>query len=881
MGATLATVLVGLDVVDDGLDSGFDSIGRKASSLGNVIGKAVAAGAVIATTAIVGFTAKGLQEFTEFDNGIREVFTLMPGISERAMGAMSQQVKDFSVEFGVLPEKTIPALYQALSAGVPANNVFSFLETSQKAAKGGVTELETAVDGISSVVNAYGANVLSAAEASDLMFTAVRLGKTTFGELAQSLFNVVPIAASLGVEFGDVTAALATMTAQGVPTSVATTQLRQLFVELSKAGGDVDEVFRKIAGQSFKDFIAEGGNTQEALLLLEQYAKDAGLGINDLFGSVEAGNAALALTGSATETYRKALEEMGQSAGATEEAYATMAGSIQTSLDKLKAAWDVILVTVGEKFAPIFQDAVDSIIDNMPAIQDKIVSGMDRIGDAVGRARDFLGGLLGDFSRLKDTEGWGAAIQGLFGTLKDKFSAWLSSGGADAISGAVAFIVEDFITKIPDLAIGLVKGIINGLFGTQLQSNGVWGQAGSALAEGMITGLKQSIGEIGTALGKAFLNLVEGPYTSDIVAMEGFRGQYALDKGYLPSDTETAAIAEAYGAIGLRSALAFTAAFEAGMDWGRDEFGDYLERTLTPAGVDAMMRIAKAHGETYAYEVAGAVGRGEITIMDAIEFAMREGGTVGGQAFKDSFGGAIVELPNNIESIIRTVDAVGIAGAQGLGYTTEFGRVTIPLPADLEAKLKSAGVFNIAGHQGKIYIDEFGVATIPLTNGIEVKLRDVDALGIGDVKGTDLTNGMDQSTNSLGQIISDNITSYNYFENGRWIASEVRRGFFRDIGQLTASINMVYGGFTIRQYADGGLVPGSGPQPAIVHGGETVLTGGDTNLVQQLIAAVNNMASSNRGSDGGTRTYQFYGVRDMEDGADQFLARLTRAGVMD
>lgn len=60
------------------------------------------------------------------------------------------------------------------------------------AAVGGVTELETAVDGITSVVNAYGDDVLSAAEASDLMFTAVKLGKTDFTQLSASLFNVIP-----------------------------------------------------------------------------------------------------------------------------------------------------------------------------------------------------------------------------------------------------------------------------------------------------------------------------------------------------------------------------------------------------------------------------------------------------------------------------------------------------------------------------------------------------------------------------------------------------------------------------------------------------------------------------------------------------------------
>ena len=158
-----------------------------------------------------------------FENQMNEVYTLLPGISKTAMDAMTDDVLKFSREMGVLPSETVPALYQAISAGVPKENVFDFMTIASKASIAGVTELETAVDGITSVVNKYGSDVVSAQEASDLMFTAVKLGKTDFDQLSKSLFNVIPTAADLGVEFGTVTAALAAMMALGTPTSVATT----------------------------------------------------------------------------------------------------------------------------------------------------------------------------------------------------------------------------------------------------------------------------------------------------------------------------------------------------------------------------------------------------------------------------------------------------------------------------------------------------------------------------------------------------------------------------------------------------------------------------------------------------------------------------------
>ena len=131
----------------------------------------VAAVAGVAAMAAVALAAKkAITDFVAYEQQMNEVFTLLPGISEEAMGAMSEDVKAFSREFGTLPNEVVPALYQSLSAGIPEENVFEFMAVAQRAAIGGVTELEVAVDGITSVVNAYGAETVDATLAADLMF---------------------------------------------------------------------------------------------------------------------------------------------------------------------------------------------------------------------------------------------------------------------------------------------------------------------------------------------------------------------------------------------------------------------------------------------------------------------------------------------------------------------------------------------------------------------------------------------------------------------------------------------------------------------------------------------------------------------------------------
>lgn len=366
----------------------FNSLGDNSQKLGGLITAGIVGGLATATAAITGFAAKGLQEFTSFQQGITEVFTLLPGISEDAMSKMEKDVEGLSTTFGVLPDKVIPALYQALSAGVPQDNVFEFLRTASQASVGGVVDLESAVDGITSVLNAYGLSADKASQISDVMFTGIRLGKTTFTELSQSLFQVIPSASALGVSFGDVTAALASITSQGTPTSVATTQLRQLFVELSKAGGKAADTFEQMAGKSFKDFIAGGGNVQDALKLMEKAASDSGLSISDMFSSVEAGNAALQLTGKGAERFTDFIDQMNNSTGATGKAFETMSDTLQFQLNKMFSAVSVLFVEIGRIIEPIVKPIIQSITEIIRVLTNAVsgeyfIDTIDEVGDSV------------------------------------------------------------------------------------------------------------------------------------------------------------------------------------------------------------------------------------------------------------------------------------------------------------------------------------------------------------------------------------------------------------------------------------------------------------------------------------------------------------------
>ncbi|NLI94141.1 MAG: phage tail tape measure protein [Peptococcaceae bacterium] len=242
-------------------------------------------------------------------------------------------------------------------------------------AVGGVAQLEDSVGVLSTIVNNYAGMNLEASKASDLLFKTVTKGVTTIPELAASMGGVVSSAASVGIAFDDVSAAMATMTSSlgKGSTAVATTKLARLFEELSTTGSQADKEFRSIAGGGFRDFLKSGGSLQEALQMLNKDAKSQNKTINEFFSSVEAGSAALILGSTSANVFSQNLIEMKNSAGATDEAFNTMNTGLKDTFDGLKNKFEWFKVEVGQRLGK----AVSGWFDKSQETFNKIESAFD------------------------------------------------------------------------------------------------------------------------------------------------------------------------------------------------------------------------------------------------------------------------------------------------------------------------------------------------------------------------------------------------------------------------------------------------------------------------------------------------------------------------
>ena len=289
------------------------------------------------------------KEVMAYQKQLGMVNTLLK-VSRDELNKYGDEFERLSLKTGASKTEIANAAYQALSSGVGKGDLIGFLETASKTAIAGQATVEQSVGTITSIINAYKMEMSEAGKVADWLLTIQNEGVTTVRELGDQLGDVTSISAALGVSLNDVGGAIAQMTVNGNNTAKTITMLKSMLSELSKEGQTAADNFKKLSGQSFTEFIANGGTLQEAMIKMEEYAKKSNKSVVDLFSSVEAGSAALNLTKINAENFANKLEKVASSSGELETAYKTATTNIYYEWQKLTLAidkqWNTLVETI-------------------------------------------------------------------------------------------------------------------------------------------------------------------------------------------------------------------------------------------------------------------------------------------------------------------------------------------------------------------------------------------------------------------------------------------------------------------------------------------------------------------------------------------------------
>jgi len=315
------------------------------------------------TTPILAAGVASAKMTMDFEDSMAKVSTIADA-TEVPMDDMQKAILDLSNQTRISAEEIAQNVYDSISAGQKTGDAVNFVSKSTKLAKAGFADAGAALDVLTTIMNAYGLKASEVTNVSDMLIQTQNLGKTTVADLASSMGKVIPTANAYGVSLDELCAGYAIMTANGVATAESTTYMNGMLNELGKSGTNVSETLKEKTGKTFKELMDSGMSLSDVLKIISDAATENNKSFGDMWSSSEAGKAGMILLGDSAENFNGVLEQMQNSAGATNTAFEkldTNSAKIKKATNELRNDAIDFGTTLMEELAPIIENIAEKI----------------------------------------------------------------------------------------------------------------------------------------------------------------------------------------------------------------------------------------------------------------------------------------------------------------------------------------------------------------------------------------------------------------------------------------------------------------------------------------------------------------------------------------
>lgn len=443
-----------------------------------------------------------VQAAQKYETAIAKVGTIAD-TQEVPLGTLSQQIMQLSNQTGIAASAVADDVYNAISAGQKTADAVNFVTNSTKLAKAGFAESSQTLDVLTTVLNAYGMSADKVGTVSDMLVQTQNKGKVTVGELASSMGKIIPTANASNVSLEQLCAGYAIMTSKGIAAAETTTYMNSMLNELSKSGSTTDKLLREKMGGSFSELMKSGKSLGEILGGIQDEASKSGLALSDMFSSSEAGKAAMSLLSNGVDGFNASVQDMVNSVGATDSAFAKMEDTTEAKMEKAKNSIANLSIVLGQNLLPIVGNMADKVatvvtkVSEFAAANPKLVQTVLKV--AAGLAALKVGMLTTKLVTLSAEDGILSLAKKLVG-LRAGFieNAATSAGFAAKLKAAGSGVLSYF---------GNVKGALGGV-----------GSAIGNIFSGKLVGGKLGpiLGTVGTAIANSPLGKIGGLITKGI-----------------------------------------------------------------------------------------------------------------------------------------------------------------------------------------------------------------------------------------------------------------------------------------------------------------------------------------------------------------------------
>jgi TP901 family phage tail tape measure protein len=433
--------IVRVSVIGDAtqLSQAFQSATRDTQALGEKLQKTGKDFTRNLTLPIVaGFTLAG-RAAAEFDTSMTKIVTLV-GVASEQVNAWRSEVAGLAAETAQSASGLAEALFQVTSAGFRGQAAMDVLEASAKAAAFGLGETVTVADAVTSAVNAYGAENLTAARATDILTAAVREGKLEAASLAPVIGKLLPTASAMGIGFEQVAGALAVMSRTGLDASEASTSLGAILTSLLKPGAEASRVLSD-AGLSMSDLreiAAQPGGLIDVMRLLDGALGDNEEALVKVIPNVRAFRGVMNVLAQDASIVDSVMGGVADSVGLVDKAWEQLNESpafrLKQAVNELKVAG----TDLGAEVLPALADVAQAVAgvarafrEMSPAHKQEIIN-FGLLLAAVGPVLVILGKLATAWNAIKVAAAGAGAAQAAAGI------AGAGAGAAGAVGGVGA-----------------------------------------------------------------------------------------------------------------------------------------------------------------------------------------------------------------------------------------------------------------------------------------------------------------------------------------------------------------------------------------------------------------------------------------------------------
>lgn len=345
------------------------------SVIRSVAGTLGPVGDILATAAIatIGLGAASIKAAGDFQQAILSDVA-HAGLAKDQVNNVSNAIMGMSVAVGRSPTELAEALYPILSgfSGISNQAVktkisLATLQDSFEAVAGTTVNGTSVANAAIGTFNALGLATNNAATNQqrmtglfDIMDKTVQEGNMTWDAYRMVVSKLAVSIQGTGISFNEASSALATLTNEGYTARQAQTYLSNMFVTMAiktdalathakKLGISFDET--KYSSMTLAQKIAylndiTDGNKQKLLALMGNNAT-----------ALRSFNALSAGLGS----YKNNLQAISHAHGTLAQSFATASSGFNQSMNRMKAAGQVVLITIGQALLPIVTKLVNQV----------------------------------------------------------------------------------------------------------------------------------------------------------------------------------------------------------------------------------------------------------------------------------------------------------------------------------------------------------------------------------------------------------------------------------------------------------------------------------------------------------------------------------------